>query len=172
LILSRHLRLPGSHIGCAGEHRLLRRLGSVSRQTRFGGLGFAGGEAAWRVGSGVGDPIVAVQLSLLVLGQLSVSRHRWRPLDQGLVKGDADGVTFLAGADQGDKGPSWAGGAALEQHPLWLVGDLVEVDDFDAAERLAVVVNERAALPAVGHVWSRKRHGYLQVVLWVIAAAG
>jgi hypothetical protein len=74
----------------------------VSRQTRFGGLGFAGGEAAWRVGSGVGDPIV----------------------------------------------------------------------DFDAAERLAVVVNERAALPAVGHLWSRKHHGYLQVVLWVIAAAG
>jgi hypothetical protein len=29
-----------------------------------------------------------------------------------------------------------------------LVGDLVQVDDFDAAERLAVVVDERAALPA------------------------
>jgi hypothetical protein len=26
-----------------------------------------------------------------------------------------------------------------------------------------VVVDKGAALPAVGHVWSRKRHGYLQL---------
>jgi hypothetical protein len=37
-----------------------------------------------------------------------------------------------------------------------LVGDLVQVDDFDAAERLAVVVDERAALPAVGGLWSQE----------------
>jgi hypothetical protein len=40
-----------------------------------------------------------------------------------------------------------------------LVGDPVQVDDFDAAERLAVVVDERAALPAVGDLWSGRVMG-------------
>jgi hypothetical protein len=44
-----------------------------------------------------------------------------------------------------------------------LVGDLVQADGFDASERLAVVVDKGAALPAVGGLWSSKRHGYLQV---------
>jgi hypothetical protein len=162
-LLSRHLGLPSSHLGGAGRHRLLRRLGLASCQGRFGGLGFAGGEAGWRVGPGVGDPVVAVQLPLLVLRQLLVGRHRRRPLDQGLGEGDPDGVAFLAGADQGNEGSVGAGGAGLEQGPLWLAGDLVQVDDLDGAERLAVVVDKGAALPAVGHVWSRKRHGYLQL---------
>jgi hypothetical protein len=106
---------------------------------------------------------VAVQLAFLVLRQLPAGRHRWRPLDQGLVEGNADGVAFLAGADQGDKGRGGAGGAGLEQGPLWLVGGRIQVDDLDVAERLAVVVNERAALPVVSRLWSRKRHGFLQL---------
>jgi hypothetical protein len=57
---------------------------------------------------------VAVQLAFLVLRQLPVGRHRWRPLDQGLVEGDVDGVAFLAGADQGNEGSGGAGGAGLE----------------------------------------------------------
>jgi hypothetical protein len=93
---------------------------------------------------------VAVQLALLVLGQLPVGRHRWRPLDQGLGEGDADGVAFLAGADQGNEGSGGAGAGGVEQRPLWLAGDLVQVDGLDVAERLAVVVDKAAALPAVG----------------------
>ena len=50
-----------------------------------------------------------------------------------------------------------------KQCPLWLVGGLVQVDDLDAAERLAVVVDKGAALPAVGRLWSRKGHSHLQL---------
>jgi hypothetical protein len=46
-----------------------------------------------------------------------------------------------------------------------LVDDLVQIDNFDAFERLAVVVDERVALPAVGDLGSKKRHGYIQLKL-------
>jgi hypothetical protein len=106
---------------------------------------------------------VTVQLALLVLRQLPVGRHPRRPLDQGLGEGDADGVAFLVGADQGDIGSAAAACAGLEQGPLGLVSGLVQVDGLDAAERLAVMVDKGAALPAVGDLWSRKCHRDLQL---------
>ncbi len=57
---------------------------------------------------------MAVQLFLLVLGKITAGWHRGRPLDQCLVKGHADGVAFLACADQGDKGWGRAHGAGLK----------------------------------------------------------
>jgi hypothetical protein len=44
-----------------------------------------------------------------------------------------------------------------------LVADLIQADGFNASERLAVVVDKGAALPAMGGLWFRKRHGYLQL---------
>jgi hypothetical protein len=84
-------------------------------------------------------------------------------LDQGLGEGDADGVAFLAGADQGNEDSGGAGAAGVEQGPFWLLSGLVQVDDLDGAERLAVVVDKGAALPAVGGLWSGKRHSDLQL---------
>jgi hypothetical protein len=120
--LSRHLGRPGSHIRCAGGHRLLRSLGSASRQGRLGGLGFAGGEAAWRVGPGVGDPVVAIQLASWSSDSSRSAGIEGAPSTRALAKGTRTVSPSSLALTRGTKvGAGPVAPASSSAHSGWLV---------------------------------------------------
>jgi hypothetical protein len=92
---------------------------------------------------------VAVELCLLVLGELAVGLDAGRVLDLRLLVGHLDLVAAAIGLRQRDERQLGADHPGLDGHPLGLTGLPIEVDVLDLADLVAVSVDERAAAPAL-----------------------
>src|SRR5215211_3185957 len=118
----------------------------------LGVVGRAGGPAAVGAVLAVVEAVVAVQLSLVVLGEGPVGRHDGGVLDLLLVVGDLDAVTGVLGLGERHEGGLGAEQAAGDRGPLGLAGLVVQVDGVDRAELVAGRVDHGAALPALNGV--------------------
>src|SRR5215217_3037022 len=119
----------------------------------------AGGQAAVGAVLAVVEAVVAVQLGLVVLGQLAVGLHGGRVLDLLLVVGHLHAVTDVLGLGERHEGGLGGEQAAGDRGPLWLAGLVVEVDGVDRAELVAGRVDHGAALPGLGGLDAWCWHG-------------
>jgi hypothetical protein len=95
------------------------------------------------------EAVVAVQLGLVVLGQLAAGLHAGGVADLCLLVGHLDGVTGGLGAGEGHEGGRGGEQAAGDGGPLGLAGLVVQVDGVDRAQLVAGRVDHRATLPTL-----------------------
>ena len=106
-----------------------------------------------------GDAVVAVELVLLLRGEVAGVAQAGGVLDHLLVVGDAQAVLGQLRLRQGDEGLGGAEEARVDGHPLRLAGRVVDVDLAGRADLVAVAVDDGGTGDA-GEV-ARADHGEL-----------
>ena len=112
--------------------------------------GGAGGQAGVGAVLAVVEAVVAVQLGLVLLGQLPIRLHGGGVDDLVLVVGHLDTVTQVLGLSEGHEGGLAGEQAGVDQGPLGLAGLVVEVDGVDRAQLVAGRVDHGPTLPGLG----------------------